>query len=391
MSSSTIRQRFVIFEFTSSSVEENSCTSELYVFSDLEDQGYGAQRDVIGSLMALVSGVRLESQSEISLSLALQTKEVETLSPLQLFTANHMGVNSMSMTLDGSFVKLELLRMPGYSLADGIYLLSGGVVPPRKLNSQSEKNISKHKKGGFSRTGVLSENGVTRPKKYSELSATKAIQDDWDIKANNIISKGLQPEVMHWKISVKLYENSIVFLYEVGRKFVSFYLRLSLLLNDMNSINMKLEQFQVNIKFLNTLPPEWSKFMADVKLFLEDRLVSWSSKRQKSVAISSTEAGIYCYVWLLCSKLLGLRSQFDNGLGFNKIPMSKHIDIRFHFIKEHVENGVIELYFVNTEYQLANLPHSPYKEKELNFLSNSLGMRSFTPETLKHLTDEVDE
>ncbi|GJX09869.1 hypothetical protein Tco_0199728 [Tanacetum coccineum] len=34
---------------------------------------------------------------------------------------------------------------------------------------------------------------------------------------------------------------------------------------------------------------------------------------------------------------------------------SKHIDIRFHFIKEHVENEVIELYFVNTEYQLADI------------------------------------
>nr|GEV01923.1 retrovirus-related Pol polyprotein from transposon TNT 1-94 [Tanacetum cinerariifolium] len=31
---------------------------------------------------------------------------------------------------------------------------------------------------------------------------------------------------------------------------------------------------------------------------------------------------------------------------------SKHIDIRYHFFKEHVENDVIELYFVNTEYQL---------------------------------------
>ncbi|GJY17012.1 hypothetical protein Tco_0387434 [Tanacetum coccineum] len=39
-----------------------------------------------------------------------------------------------------------------------------------------------------------------------------------------------------------------------------------LLLNDMNIYNMKLEQFQVNTKFLNTLPPEWSKFMTDVKL-----------------------------------------------------------------------------------------------------------------------------
>ncbi|GKD78495.1 hypothetical protein Tco_1341116 [Tanacetum coccineum] len=40
----------------------------------------------------------------------------------------------------------------------------------------------------------------------------------------------------------------------------------SLLLNDMNIYNMKLEQFQVNTKFLNTLPPEWSKFVTDVKL-----------------------------------------------------------------------------------------------------------------------------
>ncbi|GJZ33090.1 hypothetical protein Tco_0578526 [Tanacetum coccineum] len=39
-----------------------------------------------------------------------------------------------------------------------------------------------------------------------------------------------------------------------------------MLLNDMNIYNMKLEQFQVNTKFLNTLPPEWSKFVTDVKL-----------------------------------------------------------------------------------------------------------------------------
>ncbi|GKF92257.1 hypothetical protein Tco_0278976, partial [Tanacetum coccineum] len=69
------------------------------------------------------------------------------------------------------------------------------------------------------------------------------------------------------------------------------------------------------------------------------------------------------------------RSQLtDYGFGFNKILMycdnksvitlccnnvqhskSKHIDIRFYFIKEHVENGVIELYFVNTEYKLADI------------------------------------
>nr|GEX51646.1 integrase, catalytic region, zinc finger, CCHC-type, peptidase aspartic, catalytic [Tanacetum cinerariifolium] len=70
---------------------------------------------------------------------------------------------------------------------------------------------------------------------------------------------------------------------------------------------------------------------------------------------------------------------------------SKHIDIRYHFIKEHVENGVIELYFVNTEYQLADIFTNALGRERIEFLINKLGMRSFTPETLKQLTDEVDE
>ncbi|GKG01643.1 hypothetical protein Tco_0306348, partial [Tanacetum coccineum] len=41
----------------------------------------------------------------------------------------------------------------------------------------------------------IEENGVTRPKKYSKLSATEAIQADYDIKATNIILQGLPPEV----------------------------------------------------------------------------------------------------------------------------------------------------------------------------------------------------
>nr|GEU36059.1 retrovirus-related Pol polyprotein from transposon TNT 1-94 [Tanacetum cinerariifolium] len=83
--------------------------------------------------------------------------------------------------------------------------------------------------------------------------------------------------------------------------------------------------------------------------FLRDRLISWSSKR------------------------------------------SKHIDIKYHFIKEHVKNGVIELYFVNTEYQLTDIFTKALRKERIEFLINKMGMRNFTPETLKQLTDEVEE
>nr|GEZ86714.1 retrovirus-related Pol polyprotein from transposon TNT 1-94 [Tanacetum cinerariifolium] len=144
--------------------------------------------------------------------------------------------------------------------------------------------------------------------------------------------------------------------------------------------------------------------------FLGERLISWSSRRQKSAAISSTEAE-YIALYGCCAQILWMRSQLsDYGLGFNKIPMycdnksaialccnnvqhsrSKHIDIRYHFIKEQVENGVIELYFVNTDYQLADLFTKALSRERIEFLTNKLGMRSFTPETLKKLMNEEDE
>ncbi|GJR47303.1 retrovirus-related pol polyprotein from transposon TNT 1-94 [Tanacetum coccineum] len=133
---------------------------------------------------------------------------------------------------------------------------------------------------------------------------------------------------------------------------------------------------------------------------LRDRLVSWSSKRQKSVVISSTEAE-YIALSGCCAQVLWMRSQLtDYGIGFNKIPMycdnksaialccnnvqhsrSKHMDIRFHFIKEQVDNGVVELYFVNTEYQLVDIFTKALGRERIEFLINKLGMRSFTPET----------
>ncbi|GKF75839.1 hypothetical protein Tco_0225283 [Tanacetum coccineum] len=86
-----------------------------------------------------------------------------------------------------------------------------------------------------------------------------------------------------------------------------------------------------------------------------------------------------------CAQVLWVRSQLtDYGLGFNKIPI-------FYFIKKQVENGVVEVYFVNTEYQLADIFTKALGRERIEFLINKLGMRSFTPKTLKLLADEVEE
>ncbi|GKA08501.1 retrovirus-related pol polyprotein from transposon TNT 1-94 [Tanacetum coccineum] len=144
--------------------------------------------------------------------------------------------------------------------------------------------------------------------------------------------------------------------------------------------------------------------------FLGDKLVSWWSKKQKSTAISSTKAE-YIALSGCFFQILWMRSQLtDYGFQFNKIPLycdkksaialccnnvqhsrAKHIDICYHFIKEQVENGIVELYFVRTEYQLANIFTKPLPRERFNFLIDKLGMKSMSPKMLKRLAEETDE
>nr|GEW25623.1 copia protein [Tanacetum cinerariifolium] len=105
-----------------------------------------------------------------------------------------------------------------------------------------------------------------------------------------------------------------------------------------------------------------------------DKLVSWSSKKQDCTSMFSAEAE-YVSLSAYCAQVLWMRTQLtDYGFYFDKIPMycvskaataiscnpvqhsrTKHIDVRYHFIKEKVEKGIVELFFVGTEYQLADL------------------------------------
>ncbi|GJR26629.1 retrovirus-related pol polyprotein from transposon TNT 1-94 [Tanacetum coccineum] len=59
--------------------------------------------------------------------------------------------------------------------------------------------------------------------------------------------------------------------------------------------------------------------------------------------------------------------------------------------RKQVENKVVELYFVNTEYQLAEIFTKALGRERIEFLINKLGMQSFTPKTLKQLADEAEE
>ncbi|GJV69955.1 retrovirus-related pol polyprotein from transposon TNT 1-94 [Tanacetum coccineum] len=126
--------------------------------------------------------------------------------------------------------------------------------------------------------------------------------------------------------------------------------------------------------------------------FLGDKLVSWSSKKQKSTAILTTEAE-YIAMSGCCAQILWMRSQLiDYGFAFNKIPMycdnrsaialccnnvqhsrSKHIDIRHHFIIEQVEKGVDELYFVTIDYQLADIFTKALPRERFEFFLPHLG------------------
>nr|GEU75811.1 copia protein [Tanacetum cinerariifolium] len=138
-------------------------------------------------------------------------------------------------------------------------------------------------------------------------------------------------------------------------------------------------------------------------------MVLWYSKdtagllrSKKCTAISSTEMK-YIALFMCCAQILWMRSQLpDYVFQFNKNPLyyvnksaislccnnvqhsrAKHIDARYHFIKEQVENGIVELYFVRTEYQLADIFTKPLPRERFNFLIEKLRMRSMSSETRK--------
>jgi hypothetical protein len=121
--------------------------------------------------------------------------------------------------------------------------------------------------------------------------------------------------------------------------------------------------------------------------------VSWNSKKQNSVALSTAEAE-YIVTGACCAQLLWMKQTLRNfGCEFKIIPLlcdnesaiklgsnhvqhsrTKHIDIRHHFLSDHEAKGDIELCHVNTGNQLADIFTKPFDETRFCFLSSELNI-----------------
>jgi hypothetical protein len=127
--------------------------------------------------------------------------------------------------------------------------------------------------------------------------------------------------------------------------------------------------------------------------FLGRSLVSWASKKQNSVALSTTEAE-YIVVGHCCAQLLWMRQTLrDYGYKLSKVPLlcdnesaihmadnpvehncTKHVDIRYHFLRDHQQKEDIEISYVNTHNQLADIFTKPLDEMTFSKLRNELNI-----------------
>ncbi|GKB15616.1 hypothetical protein Tco_0849539 [Tanacetum coccineum] len=108
---------------------------------------------------------------------------------------------------------------------------------------------------------TIEENGLPSDV-YSLVNHHRVAKDLWE--RVQLLMQGTS--LTKQERECKLYDAFDKFAHIKGESLHQYYLRFTQLINDMNIYKMKLEQFQVNTKFLNSLPPEWSKFVTDVKL-----------------------------------------------------------------------------------------------------------------------------
>ncbi|CAN1247749.1 Retrovirus-related Pol polyprotein from transposon RE1, partial [Linum perenne] len=110
--------------------------------------------------------------------------------------------------------------------------------------------------------------------------------------------------------------------------------------------------------------------------FIGHSLVSWYSKKQNCIALSTAEAE-YLAVGSACTQLIWMKAQLhDYGISFPTHSRTKHIDIRHHFIRDLILKKEVELVYIATETQLADILTKPLHADRFSFLRRELRLLS---------------
>ncbi|GKC80615.1 hypothetical protein Tco_1131389 [Tanacetum coccineum] len=212
-----------------------------------------------------------------AIRLATQPKTIRTLPRLLLQHTRDLHRHALNMVLR------DIIRMT--TLAEHIIVAGAEKRPPMLEKSMYDSWAShirlfiKGKKHGRMMLDSINngpvvyptveENRQTRPKKYSKLTEAQQLQDDCNAAKNiwdrvKMLMKGT--ELSYQEHECKLYNLFDKFDHVLGETLYEYYWRFSQLINNMHTIRMTMQQVQVNTKFRNALPSEWSKFVTDVKL-----------------------------------------------------------------------------------------------------------------------------
>ncbi|KAK2452140.1 putative mitochondrial protein [Trifolium repens] len=133
--------------------------------------------------------------------------------------------------------------------------------------------------------------------------------------------------------------------------------------------------------------------------FIGENLISWASKRQTTIALSTAEAE-YISAAKCCTQLLWMKYQLeDYNIAERSIPLycdntaaihlsknpilhsrAKHIEIKHHFIRDHVQKGTIDIQFIDTEHQWADIFTKPLAIERYDFIKKNLNMHYISEE-----------
>ncbi|GKB39708.1 hypothetical protein Tco_0884650 [Tanacetum coccineum] len=247
-------------------------------------------------------------------------------------------------------------------------------IPTRYLIKSVPIRLKILKKHGMEKGKSIGTPMATKPKLDRDLSGTLVDQTDYHSKIGSLMYlTSSRPDIVQGVCYCARYQARPTEKHLKEVKMIFRYLR--------GTINMGLWYLKASGFELTAFSDadharciDTCKSTSRGIQFLGDKLVSWMSKKHDFTAMLLAEVE---YVALSASyaQVMWMRTQLkDYGFNYNKIPLycdsqsaiaiscnpvqhsrTKNIHTRYHFIKEQVENGIIELYFVRTEYQLADM------------------------------------